>query len=87
MESLQGMGFVDYMLLVYSYANVPTGRGIARGSGGGSLVCYLSNITDIDPIEHGLYFERFIDVGALSLLEKGEITAKELKIPDCCQMQ
>ena len=87
MDSLHRMGFVDYILLVYSYANVATRRGIARGSGGGSLVCYLSNITDIDPIEHGLYFERFIDVGALSLLEKGEITAKELKIPDCCQMQ
>lgn len=82
MDSLRRMGFIDYILLVYSYANVADRRGIARGSGGGSLVCYLSNITDIDPIEHGLYFERFIDVSALSLLDKGEITAKELKIPD-----
>ena len=81
-DSLHRMGFIDYILLVYTYANVAERRGIARGSGGGSLVCYVSNITNIDPIEHGLYFERFIDVGALALLESGEITAKELKIPD-----
>lgn len=82
MNALSKMGFIDYIILVYSYANVGKRRGIARGSGGGSLVNYLSNITNIDPIEHGLYFERFIDVGALSKLESGEITAKELKIPD-----
>lgn len=82
LDSLERMGFLDYILLVYSYANVAKRRGIARGSGGGSLICYLTNITDIDPIEHNLYFERFIDVGALELLESGEITRKELKIPD-----
>lgn len=82
LDALDRMGFLDYILLVYSYANVAKRRGIARGSGGGSLVCYLSNITNIDPIEHGLYFERFIDVGALDLLESGEITVSELKIPD-----
>lgn len=82
LDCLSRMGFIDYILLVYSYANVAKRRGIARGSGGGSLICYVTNITNIDPIEHGLYFERFIDVGALSLLESGEITAKELKIPD-----
>jgi DNA polymerase-3 subunit alpha len=81
-NSLDRMGFIDYILLVYSYANVAKRRGIARGSGGGSLVCYLANITNIDPIEHGLYFERFIDVGALDLLESGQITENELKIPD-----
>ena len=82
LDSLNRMGFIDYILLVYSYANIAKRRGIARGSGGGSLICYVTNITNIDPIEHGLYFERFIDVGALALLESGEITAKELKIPD-----
>ena len=82
LDSLTRMGFLDYILLVYSYANVAKRRGIARGSGGGSLVCYVSNITNIDPLEHKLYFERFIDVGALQLLESGEITQKELKIPD-----
>ena len=82
LNSLEKMGFIDYILLVYSYANKGSRRGIARGSGGGSLINYLTNITDIDPIEHGLYFERFIDVGALDLLEKGKITPEELKVPD-----
>lgn len=82
MDALSRMGFLDYILLVYSYSNVGKRRGIARGSGGGSIVNYLTNITDIDPIEHKLYFERFIDVSALPRLEAGEITAKELKIPD-----
>jgi len=37
--------------------------GPARGSSAGSLVCYLLRITEIDPLEHDLLFERFIDVG------------------------
>jgi len=36
--------------------------GPARGSSAGSLVCYLLNITEVDPLEHDLLFERFIDV-------------------------
>lgn len=82
MNAIEKMGFEGYFLLVHSYCNSVKRRGIARGSAGGSLVCYLSNITDIDPLEYGLYFERFIDVGALDLLEEGKITKKELKIPD-----
>lgn len=82
LNALEKMGFLGYILLVYTYANVGERRGKGRGSGGGSLVNYFSNITDIDPIEHNLMFERFIDVGALDQLERGEITAKELKIPD-----
>lgn len=82
MDALTRMGFIDYTLLVYSYANVGKRRGKGRGSGGGSLVNYFSNITDVDPIEHGLFFERYVDVSALGALERGEITAKELKIPD-----
>ena len=82
MNAIEQMGFEGYFLLVHSYCNSVKRRGIARGSAGGSLVCYLSNITDIDPIKYGLYFERFIDVGALELLKEGKITKKELKIPD-----
>lgn len=81
-DAVTKMGFEGYYLLVEGYANSVERRGIARGSGGGSLIAYLLNIVDIDPIEYGLYFERFIDVGALDLLESGEITRKELKIPD-----
>ena len=82
MNAIERMGFEGYFLLVHSYCNSVKRRGVARGSAGGSLVCYLSNITDIDPLEYGLYFERFIDVGALELLDKGQITQNELKIPD-----
>lgn len=81
-NAITKMGFEGYYLLVESYANSVKRRGIARGSGGGSLVAYLLNIVDIDPIKYGLYFERFIDVGALDLLEQGKITKHELKIPD-----
>lgn len=82
MNALKEMGFEGYYLLVHSYVNSATRRGIARGSGGGSLLAYLCGIVDIDPIKYGLYFERFIDVGALDLLKDGTITKKELKIPD-----
>ena len=82
MNAIEKMGFEGYYLFVWGYANSVKRRGIARGSGGGSLVAYLIKIVDIDPIRHGLYFERFIDVSALPLLEQGKITKKELKIPD-----
>jgi len=76
------MGFSGYYLLVHSYVNSVKRRGIARGSAGGSLIAYLLNIVDIDPVKFGLYFERFIDVGALDLLREGKIQPEELKIPD-----
>lgn len=81
-ESVLKMGFEGYYLLVHSYISSAKRRGIARGSAGGSLLAFLCGIVDIDPIKYGLYFERFIDVGALDLLETGQITRKELKIPD-----
>ena len=82
MHALETMGFEGYYLMVHSYVNAAKRRGIARGSGGGSLLAYLCGIVDIDPIKYGLYFERFIDVGAIDLLKDGTITKKELKIPD-----
>lgn len=82
MNALVKMGFVGYYLMVYDYVHSAEHHGIARGSGGGSLLAYLCGIVDIDPIKNGLYFERFIDVGALDLLESGQITKNELKIPD-----
>lgn len=81
-RAIEKMGFEGYFLLVHSYCNSVRRRGIARGSAGGSLVCYLTHITDIDPLEYGLYFERFIDVSALDMLAQGKITKEELKIPD-----
>lgn len=59
------MGFSDYFLIVWDiirYAhrqNIYTGSG--RGSAAGSLVAYLLNITNVDPIEYHLLFERFLN--------------------------
>ena len=82
MNAIDEMGFIGYYLLVYSYGNSVKRRGLARGSGAGSLLAYLCNIVDVDPVKYKLYFERFIDVGSLDLLHEGTITRKELKIPD-----
>lgn len=56
--------FVRYMLMVADVVKWAKSRGImigpGRGSVGGSLVAYLLGITTIDPLKHGLFFERFI---------------------------
>ena len=63
---IQEAGLADYFLIVWDVCkfvdsrNGPRGKG--RGSGAGSLVNYLTGITGIDPIEYGLYFERFYNV-------------------------
>ncbi|WP_165997083.1 DNA polymerase III subunit alpha [Bacillus sp. Cs-700] len=59
------MGFNDYFLIVWDFMKYAhehqmiTGPG--RGSAAGSLVAYLLHITDVDPIEHNLLFERFLN--------------------------
>lgn len=58
-------GFVDYFILIadlIAWAKERMFVGPARGSSAGSLVCYLMGIVEVDPIRHGLMFERFIDV-------------------------
>jgi len=62
--------FEDYFYIiaeVIAYAKQHMIVGPARGSSCGSLVCYLLGITAIDPIPHGLIFERFIDVNRSDL--------------------
>lgn len=63
-EMLQRKGFIRYMLIVADAVNWAKQNGVfvgpARGSSGGSLVCYVMGITEVDPIKHGLLFERFI---------------------------
>ncbi|MGB6450304.1 MAG: DNA polymerase III subunit alpha, partial [Steroidobacteraceae bacterium] len=65
------MGFAGYFLIVADFirwarANgVPVGPG--RGSGAGSLVAYCLEITDLDPIEHDLLFERFLNPERVSM--------------------
>lgn len=64
-------GFCGYVLILAEIINYAREQGIligpGRGSGGGSLVLYLAGITDIDPIEHDLLFERFMTEGRTSL--------------------
>ncbi|MEJ2037793.1 MAG: DNA polymerase III subunit alpha, partial [Desulfosarcinaceae bacterium] len=65
------MGFPGYFLIVADFINyaknngVPVGPG--RGSAAGSLVAYSLGITDLDPIEHGLIFERFLNPSRISM--------------------
>ncbi len=58
------MGFSNYFLIVWDIVNEAKRRGmmtIGRGSAANSLVAYCLEITQIDPLEHNLYFERFLN--------------------------
>lgn len=65
LKIIKEMGFTSYFLIVWDFIHyskehgIPTGPG--RGSAAGSLVSYLLEITDIDPIKYGLLFERFLN--------------------------
>ena len=65
------MGFAGYFLIVQDFINwakdngVPVGPG--RGSGAGSLVAWALRITDLNPIVHGLLFERFLNPERVSM--------------------
>jgi len=65
LDVINKMGFCNYFLVVYDYVkyakqnNILVGPG--RGSAAGSLVSYTLGITDIDPIEYNLVFERFLN--------------------------
>ena len=65
------MGFAGYFLIVTDFIQwakdheIPVGPG--RGSGAGSLVAYVLGITTVDPLQHGLLFERFLNPERVSL--------------------
>ncbi|HPS37638.1 MAG TPA: DNA polymerase III subunit alpha, partial [Candidatus Omnitrophota bacterium] len=65
------MGYISYFLIVWDFIrfsrekNIPVGPG--RGSAAGSLVAYALHITDIDPLKHHLYFERFLNPDRVSM--------------------
>ena len=71
LDVIAQMNFAGYFLIVWDFirhakeTGVPVGPG--RGSGAGSLVAYSMRITDLDPIPHGLLFERFLNPERVSM--------------------
>lgn len=65
------MGFPGYFLVVADFINWSKNNGIrvgpGRGSGAGSMAAYAMRITDLDPLEHGLIFERFLNPDRISM--------------------
>jgi DNA polymerase-3 subunit alpha len=68
---IQQMQFSGYFLIVWDFIRFAKLRGISvgpgRGSAAGSLVSYAMEITDIDPLEYGLLFERFLNPERISM--------------------
>ncbi|MFP8962861.1 DNA polymerase III subunit alpha [Streptomyces nanhaiensis] len=71
MDVIVQMGFPGYFLVVADFIMWAKNNGIAvgpgRGSAAGSIVAYAMGITDLDPIEHGLIFERFLNPERVSM--------------------
>jgi DNA polymerase-3 subunit alpha len=71
LDVIRRMGFGGYFLIVWDFIrfakqnDIPVGPG--RGSGAGSLVAYALEITDIDPLQYGLLFERFLNPERVSM--------------------
>jgi DNA polymerase-3 subunit alpha len=67
---LKKTGFISYILIVWDFIHFAKERGIpvgpGRGSAAGSLVAYVLGITDIDPLQYGLIFERFLNPDRIS---------------------
>jgi len=64
------MGFDNYFLIVWDLTRHAKERGIwwnVRGSGAGSMGAYCTGITRLDPLAHGLLFERFLNPGRISM--------------------
>ena len=70
-DMIRRMGFVDYFLIVSDFIAFAKGSGIpvgpGRGSAAGSMVAYCLNITNVDPMKYGLYFERFLNPERVSM--------------------
>lgn len=64
-------GFAGYFLIVWDFISFAKGQGIrvgpGRGSGAGSIVAYVLDITNVDPLPHGLLFERFLNPERISM--------------------
>ncbi len=71
LKVIEKMGYVDYFLIVWDYVNFSREHGIltgpGRGSGAGSIVCYVLGITAIDPLKYDLLFVRFLNPERISM--------------------
>ena len=71
LDVISRMGFSDYFLIVWDFIRFAREQGIAvgpgRGSAAGSLVAYVLRITDIDPVQYNLLFERFLNPERISM--------------------
>lgn len=71
LDVINSMGFPGYFLVVADFINWSKDNGIrvgpGRGSGAGSMVAYALRITDLDPLRHGLIFERFLNPERVSM--------------------
>ena len=71
LKTIQDMGFVSYFLIVWDLTRFAREEGIrmgpARGSAGGCAVSYCLGITNVDPLEHDLLFERFLNPSRISM--------------------
>ena len=71
LETIARMGFEDYFLIVWDFVKYAKDRGIAvgpgRGSAAGSIVAYALEITDLDPLQYSLLFERFLNPDRISM--------------------
>src|SRR5437588_106040 len=69
-DVLEKTGFVSYLLIVWDFIHFARERGIpvgpGRGSSAGFIVAYVLGITDIDPLQYGLIFERFLNPERIS---------------------
>ncbi len=68
---IEEMGFSSYFLIVWDFIRYAKENGVAvgpgRGSAAGSIVSYILNITDLDPLANDLLFERFLNPGRKSM--------------------
>ncbi len=71
LETIRNMGFPDYFLIVWDFLEAARKMGVAvgpgRGSAAGSVVAYCLKITQIDPIQYNLLFERFLNPDRISM--------------------
>lgn len=71
LDVIRGMGYASYFLIVWDFINYARNHGVAvgpgRGSAAGSIVAYLLGITNIDPLQYALLFERFLNPERVSM--------------------